>query len=175
MEALWQQERRRLRLAGLGGARRRPEGTRDALTGLMSAPAFRAVAAYALGRTTRVGEASVLVCCALPVPPDERQLEASRRLQAVARRLVQVTRGEDVLGRTGPLELSALLPGVDTDDAELVAGRLAPLEVAVGWAGVPAVPGDVHALLVGARAEAVRSLKLGGQAPIELRDGTDAS
>ena len=175
MEALWWHERRRLRRGGLGRARRHPEATRDPLTGLMTAPAFRVVAAHALGRTTQVGEPSVLVCCALPVAEDESHLEASRRLRTAAHRLVEVTRGEDVLGRTGPLELSALLPGVDADDAELVADRLAALEVAVGWAGVPTVPGDVHALLSGARAEAVRSLKLGEQAPIDLREGTDAS
>lgn len=159
MEAHAQGERRRRRgVLGIGW--RQPRATRDGLTGLMTAPAFQAVASHALGHAARVGEPSVLVCCALAPSPGESELARSRRLKEAARRLVEATRGEDVLGRTGPLELCALLPGTDEDDAGLVAERLAALEVAVGWAGGAPVLGDVNALLEGARAEATRFLKL---------------
>lgn len=161
MEAVQRRERRRLVL-GAFGRRRAPAvgGTRDPLTGLMNEPAFHAVAAHALGRSTQAGEPSLLVCCALVPDETESELSRGRRLKQAARGLVEATRAEDVLGRTGPLELSALLPGAAEDDAELVAERLAALQVAVGFAGAPGRPSEVEALLTGARAEAVRTLKL---------------
>ncbi len=160
MEARQHEERRRPRFAALGVRRRQPTTTRDATTGLMNGAAFEVVATHALGRAARLGAPSVLVCFAVPVPAEESELGMHRRLRETARRLVEATRGEDVLGRTGPRELCALLPGVDEDDAGLVAERLAALEVAVGVAAGSAATCDVRALLADARAEASRSLKL---------------
>jgi GGDEF domain-containing protein len=128
--------------------------TRDSVTGLMNADAFLAVARHVLTRAKRTGESSLLVCCSLPERFGEAEAARARRLQASARCLLEATRGEDVLGRTGPLELSALLPGAGEDDAELVAERLAALEIAVGFAGAPRGTEEVEALLLSARSNA---------------------
>lgn len=130
------------------------------MTGLMNAAAFRAVARHALGRAARIGEESLLVCCSLPEVADEADVARAGRLRSAAGRLVEATRAEDVLGRTGLLELSALLPGTGEDDAALVAERLAALEVAIGWAGAPGDGGEVGSLLERARSGVRRSLKL---------------
>lgn len=149
----------------------RPGSTRDATTGLMNAGAFSAVAAHVLRFGARRGEPSALVCCCLPAVAAERDLVRARRLGESAARLTEVTRGEDVLGRTGELELCALLPGADAAGALAIVERLDALGLAAGWADAADGDGGLDPLLAEARA---RALKLATAAPILPWEGTDA-
>lgn len=118
-------ERRRLRLSGLAWSRSpRPTGTRDATTGLMNRAAFVAVGAYALRRSGRLHEPCGLVSVALVAPGEGDRPFDVGQLRLAVRMMSGETRAEDVLARTAPLELSALLPGAGEDDARSVAKRL---------------------------------------------------
>lgn len=167
MQRLRPEDRRRVRLSPFGGRDRRPTWTRDATTGLMNARAFAAVGAYALRRAARLGEPAGVICVVLELAELDPDGEADEQaLARVAKRLSETTRGEDVLGRTGPSELAVMVLGNTEPETLRVVERLqealasAPLRhpgVRLGWAHGFATSGnEVHVdeLLAAARRRA---------------------
>ena len=96
-----------------------PHATRDLDSGLLTAEAFRAVGGHVLRRAPRREAGCGLVCVQMPAPPPGAPARRGRagRVRLAAGLLAAETRAEDVLARTAPRELCALI--VDADRAQV--------------------------------------------------------
>jgi diguanylate cyclase (GGDEF)-like protein/putative nucleotidyltransferase with HDIG domain len=144
----------------------------DRRAGVLTHDAFREAAAAALRATQRRGAAAGLVL----VDIDGFRALNGRRgvaagdeaLAAVGRRLRELVRGGDVVGRTGADEMAVLMPGAGLDGARAVAERLVasleqhgPVTVSAGIA-VDSGAGDLDGLLADAAAVLQRARRAGG-------------
>ncbi len=144
----------------------------DRRAGVLTHDAFREAAAAALRGTQRRGAPAGLVL----VDIDGFRALNGRRgvaagdeaLAAVGRRLRELVRGGDVVGRTGADELAVLMPGSGLDGARGVAERLVaalelhgPVTVSVGIA-VDTGTADLDGLLADAADVLERARRAGG-------------
>lgn len=149
----------------------------------MNARAFEAVCAYALRRAGRAGAPVGLVCVAFAAPgapakggPDPRPATEAT-LAVAAARISDATRGEDVLGRSGTWELSALVLDSSPEGTTELAGRIesalsdleapgtaGPGPARIGWASRH--PSDGRAVALGELFAAARApATKGGEKP----------
>lgn len=144
----------------------------DRRAGVLTHDAFREAAAAALRGTQRRGAPAGLVL----VDIDGFRALNGRRgsaagdeaLATVGRRLRELVRGGDVVGRTGADELAVLMPGAGLDGARGVAERLVaaleldgPVTVSVGIA-VDTGATELDGLLADAAAVLERARRAGG-------------
>ena len=137
----------------------------DGLTGLLNRPGFDAFAAEAFEQTRRSGQPVSALLCDIDAFRSLNEKYGHKAGDLALRNLAEVIeesvgRCSAILGRQGGDEFVILLPGIDLNEATMIAERLC--EACEARALVHQHPAAKFTISVGVRTEASGSSELGG-------------